>query len=335
MSNLSKTAKTVVFTALGGPEVLKIEKVEIPAPGAQEVRIRVKAIGINRADAMYREGFYPEKPVFPAKLGYEAAGIIEAIGEGVTGFAIGDVVSIVPAFSLNSYATYGELIVMPAYTLQKHPASLSFEEAASVWTSFISMYGLLVDAAKIKIGQTVIITAASSSAGLAAIQVTNLMGGISIGVTSSAGKRAALLNAGAKHVVVSSEQDLVAEINQITAGKGADIILDPVGGPMFSKLIAAAAERAQVFVYGAMSTGQAVFPTLEVLTKLPTIKGYTAADVLSNPVISQEAIKFINKGIEEGKLKPVVAKTFSLDEIGEAHRYMESNTHLGKVVVTV
>ena len=335
MSNLSKTAKTVVFTALGGPEVLKIEKVEIPAPGAQEVRIRVKAIGINRADVMYREGFYPEKPVFPAKLGYEAAGIIEAIGEGVTGFAIGDLVSIVPAFSLNSYATYGELIVMPAYTLQKHPASLSFEEAASVWTSFISMYGLLVDAAKIKVGQTVIITAASSSAGLAAIQVTNLMGGISIAVTSSLGKRAALLNAGAKHVVVSSEQDLVAEINQITAGKGADIILDPVGGPMFSKLIAAAAERAQVFVYGAMSTGQAVFPTLEVLTKLPTIKGYTAADVLSNPVISQEAIKFINKGIEEGKLKPVVAKTFSLDEIGEAHRYMESNTHLGKVVVTV
>src|SRR5882757_2422190 len=200
MSNLSKTAKTVVFSALGGPEVLKIEKLEIPAPGAQEVRIQVKAIGINRADSMYREGFYPEKPVFPrAKLGYEAAGIIEAIGDGVTGFAIGDVVSIVPAFSLNAYATYGELIVMPAYTLQKHPSNLSFEEAASIWTSFISMYGLLVDAAKIKAGQTVIITAASSSAGLAAIQFTNLMGGISIGVSSSAGKREALLNAGAKH----------------------------------------------------------------------------------------------------------------------------------------
>src|SRR5882757_6016288 len=122
MSNLSKTARTVLFTAVGGPEVLKVEKVEIPAPGAQEVRIQVKAIGLNRADVMYREGNYVEQPVFPAKLGYEAAGIIEAIGDDVTGFAIGDVVSIVPAFSLNSYATYGELIIVPAYTLQKHPS---------------------------------------------------------------------------------------------------------------------------------------------------------------------------------------------------------------------
>jgi len=335
MSNLSKTAKTVLFTTTGGPEVLKIENVEIPAPGAQEVRMQIKAIGINRADAMYREGNYVEQPVFPAKLGYEASGIIDAVGDDVTGFAIGDVVSIVPAFSLNSYATYGELIVVPAYTLQKHPSSLSFEEAASIWTSFISMYGLLVDAARIKAGQTVIITAASSSAGLAAIQFTNLMGGISIAITSSPGKREALLNAGAKHVIVSAEQDIVAEINEITANKGVDIILDPVGGPMFSKLIAVAAERAQVFVYGAMSTEQAVFPTLAVLTKLPTIKGYSAADVLSNPSISQEAIKFINKGIQEGKLKPVIAKTFSLDEIGAAHRYMELNTHFGKIVVTV
>jgi NADPH:quinone reductase-like Zn-dependent oxidoreductase len=315
--------------------VLQVEKVEIQAPGAQEVRIQVKAIGVNRADTMYRRGLYIEHPVFPAGLGYEAAGIVESVGAEVTAWKPGDVVNVMPAFSLNQYATYGELIVVPAYTVQQYPASLSFEEAASLWTSFISMYGILVAAAGMKAGDAVLITAASSSAGLAAIQLVNFLGGTSIAVTSSSAKREGLFQAGAQYVIVSSEQDLVAEVQQITTGKGANIVLDPVGGPLFEKIIAATAERGQVFVYGAMSYEPTLLPMFDVLTRLPVIKGYTALDVMSDPAALQAGISLILEGVRQGRLKPLVARTFPMAAVAEAHRAMEAGEQIGKIVLSV
>jgi len=334
-SNSSKTARTVIFRETGGPQVLKVEKVEIPAPGPQEVRIRVKAIGINRADVMYRNGLYIEQPVFPAGIGYEAAGIIESVGAEIVGWKEGDVVNVMPVFSLNQYATYGELILVPAYTLQKYPESLSYEEAASLWTSYISMYGILVKAAEINSGDSVLINAASSSAGLAAIQLVNFLGGISIAITSSASKQEALLQAGAQHVLVAATQDLVAEVNRITSGKGANIVLDPVGGPLFEKLIAATAERAKVFVYGALSPEPALLPIFDVLSKLPVIKGYSAVDILSDPGALQAGIRLIIDGISQGKLKPLVARSFPLAQVVEAHIALEANRHIGKIVLSV
>lgn len=334
-NNSSKNARVVRFTETGGPEVLKIVNVEVPAPSPHEVRVRVKAFSLNRADVMYRMGFYLETPVFPSGLGYEAAAVVEAIGSDVTGFEIGDAVNVIGAFSLNDYGTYGELILLPAYTLQKYPSLLSIEEAAATWTSFLSMYGMLIDSAKIQRGQSVVINAASSSAGLAAIQITNFSGGISIAVTSTSSKKEALLKAGAAHVIVSNEQDITGEILKITEGKGANIILDPVAGSTFSNLVAGIAERGQILIYGALSQELASFPVLDVLFKCPTIKGYTAMDVLENQAVLQAAIQFINDGINQGKLKPVIAKTFSFEQVVEATRYMESNQHLGKIVVTV
>lgn len=333
--NSSKTARTVRFTETGGPEVLKIENLEIAAPTAQEVRIQVKAIGLNRADTMFRSGFYMETPVFPSTLGYEAAGTIESVGSDVKGFSIGDKVNVIGAFLLKDYGTYGELINVPAYTLQKIPAGLSYEQAASTWTNYLTAYGLLIEAAKIKAGQFVLITAASSSAGLAAIQVANMAGGTPIAVTTTVAKKEALLKSGAKHVIVTSEQDIVKEVNIITEGKGADVILDPVGGPLFSKLISSAAERGQVFIYGALSQEPTPFPIFEVLTKCPVIKGYTAFEVIGNPPVLQSAIEFITGGLATGNLMPIISRVFPLDQVVEAHRFMEANGHTGKIVLTV
>ncbi|WP_130857968.1 zinc-binding dehydrogenase [Olivibacter jilunii] len=145
------------------------------------------------------------------------------------------------------------MVNLPAHTLHKFSARLSFEEAASVWTSYLSMYGLLINLAKVHENQFVVINAASSGAGLAAIQLTNLRGGVSIAITSNEAKKAALLKVGAAHVIVSSTQDIAAEIRSITGEKGADIIIDPVGGPAFASLVSAVAEFGQVFVYGALS----------------------------------------------------------------------------------
>jgi NADPH:quinone reductase-like Zn-dependent oxidoreductase len=331
----SKTAKVVRFTETGGPEVLKIENLEIPGPAAQEVRIQVKAIGLNRADTMFRSGFYIETPKFPSILGYEAAGTIESLGTDVQGFSIGDKVNVIGAFSLKDYGTYGELINVPAYTLQRIPANLSYKQAASTWTNYLTAYGLLIEAAKIKAGQHVLITAASSSAGLAAIQVVNMVGATSIAVTTTVVKKEALLKAGAKHVIVTAEQDIVEEVQKITEGKGADVILDPVGGPLFAKLISAVAERGQVFIYGAMSQEPTPFPIFDILMKCPIIKGYTAFEVIGNPPVLQSAIEFINGGIASGKLVPIISRTFTLDEVVEAHQFMEGNQHTGKIVLTV
>src|SRR5260370_5725039 len=140
-------SRTIKFAKAGGPEVLEFIETQVPVPGPHEVRIKVKAIGINRAQSMWRNDKYIEPVKFPAGLGYDAAGIVDAVGKDVTGFAVGDAVSTIPAFSMNQYFTYGEVILVPDYSVVKHPKSLSFIEAASIWIMFITAYSaLLTDA---------------------------------------------------------------------------------------------------------------------------------------------------------------------------------------------
>ena len=236
-------ARVVRFHQTGGPEVLKIEQVDVPPPGPGEVRIAVKALGLNRAEAMFRSGHYLEQPQFPARLGYEAAGIVEALGEGVQGLKVGDAVSTIPAFSQNQYGVYGDTAIVPAFAVAKHPASLSWTEAAAVWMQYATAYGALIDIAGLKAGDTLLIPAASSSVGIAAIQIARMVGAMPVALTRGSGKRKALLDAGAAHVIATEEQDLVAEVKKLTGGKGARLVFDPVAGPTLAKLTAAMAER--------------------------------------------------------------------------------------------
>jgi NADPH:quinone reductase-like Zn-dependent oxidoreductase len=335
MSYLSKSSKTVVFHETGAPEVLKVEQIEVSFPGPQEVRIQVKSIGINRADAMYRQGMYIENPILPAKLGYEAAGIIEAVGSEVSNVSVGDTVNVIPGFSLLSYSSYGEYIVMPSYAVQKYPSNLSYPEAASLWTSYLTVYGMIVNSGKLKTGEFVVINAASSSAGLAAIQMTNFVGGVAIALTTSSKKKEALLKAGASHVIVTSEEEIAIEVLKITNNVGAHIILDPVVGAKFNNLLSSVAENGKVFVYGALSHEPANFPAFDVLMKTPTIRGYSSIEVVGNYEVLVAAVTFINKGITDGKLKPIIDKVFNLNEIVEAHKYLESNQQFGKIVVNI
>ncbi len=330
-----KTAKGVRFHKVGGPDVLKVETVEIPVPAPHEVRLHVKAVGINRMDTVIRMGQFPIPPVFPAHLGFEAAGVIESVGSAVTAIKAGDKVNVFPAFMPNEYGTYGDLIVLPAYAIQPFPDALSFEQAASVWATYLVAYGMLVDSAKLQAGQAVIINAASSSAGLSAIQITNSLGGISIALTTSKAKKEALLAAGAQHVVVTSEEDIVTRVQTITNGKGAEVILDAVGGSQFEKLVAAAAERAQLFAYGMLGVDYGAYPTFQVVMKMLTIRGYNMTDLLIDPAKSAAAIAFIQQGVQSGVLKPVVGQSFPLEEVVEAHRFMEANGHVGKVVLSL
>jgi NADPH:quinone reductase-like Zn-dependent oxidoreductase len=328
-------ARVVRFHQTGGPEVLQIEEVDVGAPGAGELRLRVHALGLNRAESMFRSGMYLEQPTFPAKLGYEAAGTVEAIGEGVSGFAVGDKVSTIPGFSMNRYGVYGEQAIVPAATAVKHPASLSWEQAAAVWMQYMTAYGGLIDVVGLAPGDAVIITAASSSVGLAAIQIVNAAGGVSIAATRTPAKRDALLGLGAQHVIVTEEQDLVAEVNRITGGKGARTAFDPVAGDGVETLAQAMAEGGTIILYGALAPSATPFPLFTALGKGLTLRGYTLFEVVSDPERMAKGKRYVLDGLASGKLTPVIAKTFAFDKIVEAHRFMESNAQIGKIVVTV
>ena len=328
-------SRVVRFNEAGPPEVLRLVDLDIPRPGKGEVRIRVRAIGLNRAEAMFRAGQYLEQPKFPAGLGYEVAGEIDEIGEGVEGFAVGDAVSTIPAFSMNEYGLYGELVLAPAYAVVKHPANLSFVDAAAVWMMYLTAYGALIDIAKLTAGDVVLIPAASSSVGIAAIQIANMVGATPIALTRSGAKRARLLELGAAHVIATEEQDLVAETLRITGGHGARVVFDPVGGPTLAKLASATARLGIIFQYGALSPEPTPLPLFELLAKLLTIRGYVLFEVTGDPARLGAGKRFVLDGLAKGALKPVVAKTFPLADIVEAHRYMESNEQIGKIVVTV
>ncbi|HYA21107.1 MAG TPA: zinc-dependent alcohol dehydrogenase family protein [Burkholderiales bacterium] len=328
-------AQIVRFHQTGGPEVLKIEQVDVRLPGPGEVRIAVKALGLNRAESMFRSGAYLEQPKFPARLGYEAAGIVETLGKGVHGIKIGDAVSTIPAFSQNQYGVYGDTAIVPAFAVAKHPKSLSWSEAAAIWMQYATAFGALIDIAHLKPSDTVLIPAASSSVGIAAIQIARMIGATPVALTRRSNKRKPLLDAGAEHVIATEEQDLVAEVKNLTGGKGAQIVFDPVGGPAITKLTAAMAERGILFLYGALSTEPTPLPLMNVLGKSLTIRGYVLFEITGDPQRLERAKKFIVDGLSAGKLKPVIAKTFPLEQIVEAHRYLESNQQIGKIVVTV
>jgi NADPH:quinone reductase-like Zn-dependent oxidoreductase len=327
--------RVVRFHKTGGPEVLQIDEVDVGEPGAGELRLRVHAIGLNRAESMFRSGVYLEQPTLPARLGYEAAGTVDAIGAGVTGFAIGDKVSVIPAFSMNQYGVYGEQAIVPAFATVKHPANLSWEQAASIWMQYLTAYGALVDIARVASGDAVIITASSSSVGLAAIQIVNAAGGISIATTRTSAKRDALLSLGAQHVIATQEQDLVAEVMRITDGKGARVTFDPVAGEGVETLAQAASTHGIIILYGALSLAPTPFPLFTALGKQLSLRGYTLFEVVTDPQRLATGKQYVLDGLASGTLKPVIAKEFPFDQIVAAHRYLESNEQIGKIVVTV
>ncbi|WP_341705069.1 zinc-dependent alcohol dehydrogenase family protein [Ferrovibrio sp.] len=327
--------RVVRFHELGGPEVLQIETIDMPAPGPGEIRIRVKALGLNRAEAMVRSGSYIMQPDLPSGLGFEAAGIIDAVGRDVAGFAPGDAVSVIPPQSMTDWPAYGELATFPASLVVRHPPALNWEEAAAVWMQYVTAYGALIDIAGLRKDEFVVITAASSSVGLAAIQIANMVGAIPIAVTRTGAKRQALLQAGAAHVVASAEEGLGSRLPEIAGPDGVRVVFDPVGGPAFEPLTAAMARGGILLEYGALSAEPTPFPLGTVLGKSLTLRGYLIHEITADPERLEAAKAFVLKGLASGALRPVIARIFPFEQIVEAHRFLESNEQFGKIVVTV
>jgi NADPH:quinone reductase-like Zn-dependent oxidoreductase len=324
-------ARVVRFYEAGGPEVLRIEDVAVRDPAPGEVRIRVEAIGLNRSDMIYRYGHHPIQPKLPSLLGSEAAGTVESIGDGVAGFAVGDAVSVVPRMA-PEHGTYGELINVPAIFAIRHPPNLSMAEAAGLWSPFLTAYCGMIEAGGLGRGDLVILPAASSSVGLAAIQIANLVGAVPVATTRRRDKAQRLMDAGARDVIVTEDEDGAARLAAIAGiGEGAKLVFDPIGGPGVVQLARTMALKGIYVIYGVLSGDPTPFPVGEAFARQLTMKTFALPPDRGK---LDEAIRFIGAAVERGALRPLVSSLFALEDMVEAHRFMESNRQFGKIVVT-
>jgi NADPH:quinone reductase-like Zn-dependent oxidoreductase len=326
-------SKIVRIHEQGPPEVLRIEDLEVGAPAAGEVRVRIEAIGLNRSEAAFRAGLYPVRPRLPSPMGYEACGVIEAVGDDVKGLEPGQRVCVLPTYRLGEYGVYAERAIVPARSVMPAPPGLTAIEAASIWMQYLTAMAI-IEVAQATVGDYVIIRAASSSVGLAAMQLANWAGATPIAATRRSTKRQALLDQGAKHVIATEESDLVDEVMKITGGRGARIVFDPVGGPYVETLAQAMAVDGTLFIYGGLSGQPTIHPHWPAAFKNLSIRGWVASTIWNHPERFARAKALVSLGLAEGKLEPVIARKFELDEIVQAHRFLESNEQIGKIVVT-
>lgn len=334
--------KVVLFDKYGDADVLRFDSIPLAEPGPDEVRIKVEGMSLNRADILFRKNTYFIDATLPgSRIGNDAAGVIEAVGKNVKEFKIGDRVLTWIGFDVSKFGAHGETAILPVSSISKYPDFLSPIEASSITAAYTTVWGALIEDEKLTAGKHVLITAASSSVGVAAIQVANAVGAIPIAATRTVAKKQALLEAGAAHVVVTGEKKLGERVLEITSGKGAEFIFDPIAVGILDELAAAAAVGGKIILYGTLGDSgplgltPASLPLLSLLGKQLTVSGYNNYMLTGNPERREQALAWVIDGIRANRLNVVVAKSFTFDEYPEAHRYLESDQQIGRVVIEV
>ena len=328
--------RVVEFSETGGPDVLSIITTDVPQPGPGEVQIAMKAAGLNRAELVFIAGQYLVEPHLPSRLGFEGAGEIVAVGADVADFKVGDRVAITPAFQQNAYGVLGTVVNMPASALVPIVGDVSYADAAAFWMAFGTAYGLLVQTGGLKrnAGQTVVLNAASSSVGTAAFQIIRAHGGVSIALTRTQDKVQGLKDAGADHVIVTTTDDVVSRIMDITNDQGFNIALDAVAGRAGEQLAQAAGFEATMIVYGFLAGTPSMTPFQTMVAKGLRVTGFHLAwSMLDLPERRAIAVQHLNEGLRAGTYKPVIDQVFPFEDVQGAYRYMASNAQLGKIIV--
>jgi NADPH:quinone reductase-like Zn-dependent oxidoreductase len=325
--------RVVVFDETGGPEVLRIVDDPLTEPRADEVRVRIESFGVNRLDELTRAGASPRPVRLPhARLGCEGTGVIDAVGADVEGFGPGDAVIITAVPDMEGNGTYAEYTTVPAARIIRRPAGLEPTGAAALWVSYSTAYGALVEKAGMRPGDRVVITAASGTVGLAAIQIANQIGAVPIAVSRSSAKVDELLAAGAAAVVATDRQDIAEAVLKYTDGAGAEIILDSVMGPGLQDLAKAATPvKGTLVTVGWLDPRPAPYPMSAI-----TMHRYRSFEHTLDQAAVRRMAAFLTAGLRTGALAPTVDRVFDLDDIVAAHRYLaEGQQHPGKIVVTV
>ena len=334
-------AKIVRIHTFGGVEGLSIDEVDIGDPAPGEVNIAVEAIGINRGDILLRQDLYIESPKLPSRISYDAAGRVTAVGEGVTGFSVGDKVMTIPAFLQSEYGVCGEQVNVPAEALWPWPDTMSAAEAACVGVQYTTVYIGLDEVGAAQKGDKVLLPAATGGVGLAAVEVARELGLEVIATTRTAGKADLIRQYGAQHVIVTNDEDLQTRIREITGGEGVKTIFDPIAGKSVETSIACLAQDGRLVLYGALDMEDPKLPIVEMIRKNATISAYTVFAYVGSKGLGypqrkdlvQRAKDFLVPRLTDGRLKPKVSKVFDLDQVAAAHTYLDEQNISGKVVL--
>ncbi|KYG69210.1 NAD(P)H-quinone oxidoreductase [Bdellovibrio bacteriovorus] len=324
--------RVIDMTAPGGPEVLQMAERPQPQVHPYEVLIEVAAAGVNRPDCAQRQGSYPPPPGASDILGLEVAGTVVACGEKVSRWKIGDKVC-----ALISGGGYAEYVAAPEGQCLPVPHSLDMIQAAALPETFFTVWTNVFESGHLKKGERILIHGGSGGIGTTAIQLAREFGAE---VFTTAGKKEsvkALRDIGAKHVILYKNEDFVKVIKQETQEKGVDVILDMVGGDYFIRNVEALAYLGRLVQIATLHGTKAEIDLRKVMMKRLTITGSTlrARSVEEKTRIAQALEKNVWPLLNAGKLKPVIFKTFSLNEAREAHELMESSAHTGKIVLVV
>jgi NADPH:quinone reductase-like Zn-dependent oxidoreductase len=337
--------RQAVITRYGPPDVFEIRETPDPSPAAGEVRIRVRAAGINFSDVLSRLGLYPDAPKPPMVVGYEVAGHVDEIGAGVTGFALGDRV-----VALTRFGGYSETVVSPAESCFRVPPDLSDAEAAAVPVTYLTAALALYRMAALSSGETVLVHNAGGGVGIAATQLARLRRARVIG-TASPMKHAALRSFGVEHVIDYTHANVPEEVRRITRGRGVDVVLDPIGGRSFAESYRMLAPLGRLIMYGlsAAAPGERRswwkafrawratprFDAMSLINRNRGVFGLHAGHLWDERAQLAPLMDMLIAELQAGRLQPVVAKTFPLERAADAHRFIQSRANIGKVVLTM
>jgi len=330
--DLPATMRYVAAREPGPPDVLGIAQTQLPSPKRGEVLIRVACAGVNRPDCLQRAGGYPPPPDASPIIGLEVAGMVVALGEGVNEWRVGDVVC-----ALTPGGGYAEYCTTPAAYCLPVPRGLSVLEAASLPENYFTVWHNVFERGHLREGETLLVHGGSSGIGLAAIQLAKAFGASVITTVGNAEKAAYCRNAGAEHALNYHEQDFAAEVAIITGKRGADVILDMVGGDYIEKNLKCLAVEGRLVFIAFLHGSRAEVDWRFIMLKRQTITGSTmrASPHARKAAIAKALRERVWPLFEAGKLKPAIYRVFPLAEAAAAHALMESSQHIGKIMLTV
>ncbi len=320
--------KAIQVNRLGGPEVLEIAQLPVPEPRAGWVRLRVEAVGLNFADILNVRGEYLTRARVPFIPGMEFSGVVDALGEGVTGLQVGQLVA-----ALGGTGAFAEYACVPAAAVIPIPPNLSAPEAAALPVSYYTAYFSLKTLGHAEAGETVLVEAAAGALGTASIQLAKAMHLRVIATASSEAKLELARSLGADDTFVSSREDLREAVLSATGGKGVDLYLSVVGGFGFQDRLAMMNALGRVLVIGnASREGSNLNPTA-LMKKNVAVIGVWLTPLLGEAEIMREATGFIAPLLASGAVKPIVGQTFSLENAGDAFEFVLSRASTGKVII--
>ncbi|GAA6155202.1 MAG: NAD(P)H-quinone oxidoreductase [Alphaproteobacteria bacterium] len=331
MTNVPATMNAIEISEFGGPDVLKLTECATPQPAHGEVLIKVAAAGVNRGDCVQRMGFYPAPPGASDLPGLEVSGTVAAIGPGVSLWKEGDEVC-----ALMAGGGYAEYAVVHEGSVLPKPQGVSLVDAAALPETIMTVWTNVFEDGQLSPGETLLIHGGSSGIGTTAIQLASTLGVKVIATAGSADKCKACEDLGAVRAINYREEDFVEVVKDVTDGKGADVILDMVGGDYVARNIEAAARQGRIVNIAYMSGSRVEVDLLPLMLKRLTLRGSTlrARDVAEKARLTSEVRMHVWPLIEAGRIKAVVDDTYPLANASKAHERMESSGHVGKILLT-